>query len=323
MLLSLCALVVGLALLVWSADRFIDGAAASARHFGMPPLLIGMLVVGFGTSLPEMVVSAIAAWQDNPGLALGNAYGSNITNIALILGVTALVAPIAVNSSIIRKELPLLMFISVMSGLLLWDDRLTWLEGCLLLAGFFGLIAWSIFSAIRSHDDPLEQEMQAELAEHPDMSLKIAMLWTLAGLFLLVVSSRLLVWGAVSIAQSLGVSDLIIGLTIVALGTSLPELASSVVAARKGEHDIALGNIIGSNMFNLLAVVGIAAVISPTNISPELLSRDWLMMMVLTLLLFAMCYGFRAKGRINRWEGALLLLAYLGYTGWLVYSALS
>ncbi len=323
MLLSLCALVVGLALLVWSADRFIDGAAASARHFGMPPLLIGMLVVGFGTSLPEMVVSAIAAWQDNPGLALGNAYGSNITNIALILGVTALVAPIAVNSSIIRKELPLLMFISVMSGLLLWDDRLTWLEGCLLLAGFFGLIAWSIFSAIRSHDDPLEQEMQAELAEHPDMSLKIAMLWTLAGLFLLVVSSRLLVWGAVSIAQSLGVSDLIIGLTIVALGTSLPELASSVVAARKDEHDIALGNIIGSNMFNLLAVVGIAAVISPTNISPELLSRDWLIMMVLTLLLFAMCYGFRAKGRINRWEGALLLLAYLGYTGWLVYSALS
>lgn len=322
MLMPLLAIIVGFALLVWSADRFVEGAAASAKYFGMSPLLIGMLIVGFGTSLPEMVVSAIAAWQGNPGLALGNAYGSNITNVALILGVTALIAPIAVHSGVVRKELPLLTAIGLFSGWQLWDGELSRTDGIVLILGFFTLIGWSIFTAIRNRDDVLGEEIDDELEEHP-MPLKQALLWTIVGLVLLVISSRILVWGAVSIAHSLGVSDLIIGLTIVALGTSLPELAASVIAARKGEHDIALGNVLGSNMFNLLAVAGIAGIINPLQVSPEILSRDWPVMMGLTLALFVMAYGFRGAGRINRMEGTVLLCSYIGYTGWLVYSVLS
>lgn len=322
MLMPLLAIIVGFALLVWSADRFVEGAAASAKHFGMSPLLIGMLIVGFGTSLPEMVVSAIAAWQGNPGLALGNAYGSNITNVALILGVTALIAPIAVHSGVVRKELPLLAAIGLFSGWQLWDGELSRTDGIVLVLGFFILVGWSIFTAIRNRDDVLGEEIDGELEERP-MPLKQAMMWTAAGLVLLVISSRILVWGAVSIAHTLGVSDLIIGLTIVALGTSLPELAASIIAARKGEHDIALGNVLGSNMFNLLAVAGIAGIINPLQVSPEILTRDWPVMMGLTLALFVLAYGFRGAGRINRVEGGLLLCSYIGYTAWLVYSVLS
>jgi len=322
MLLSIVALVVGLALLAWSADRFIDGSSASARHFGMSPLLVGMLVVGFGTSLPEMVVSAFASFDGNPGLALGNAYGSNITNIALVLGVTALIAPIVVNSSIIRKEMPLLIAITLLSGALFLDGHMSRLDGFILILGFFGMIGWSIYAAKRGKTDALDAELQEELAE-PSMTLKQALIWTLVGLVLLAVSSRMLVWGSVNIAEALGVSELIIGLTIVALGTSLPELAASVVAARKGENDIALGNVIGSNMFNLLAVAGIAGLIHPIEVESELMNRDWIVMMGLTLVLFAMAYGLRGRGRINRMEGGLLLLAYVAYTSWLIYSALA
>ncbi len=322
MLMPLLAIIAGFALLVWSADRFVEGAAASAKHFGMSPLLIGMLIVGFGTSLPEMVVSAIAAHQGNPGLALGNAYGSNITNAALILGVTALVAPIAVNSGVVKKELPLLAGIGLLSGWQLWDGELSRADGMILIAGFFALVGWSIFTAMRNRDDALGNEVDDELTEHP-MPLNKALFWTVLGLVLLVISSRILVWGAVSIAHTLGVSDLIIGLTIVALGTSLPELAASVIAARKGEHDIALGNVLGSNMFNLLAVAGIAGIIHPLEVSPEVLSRDWPVMMGLTLALFLMAYGFRGEARINRLEGSLLLSSYVAYTGWLVYGVLN
>ncbi|MBU0656029.1 MAG: calcium/sodium antiporter [Gammaproteobacteria bacterium] len=321
MLMPLLAIIAGFALLVWSADRFVEGAAASAKHFGMSPLLIGMLIVGFGTSLPEMVVSAIAAHQGNPGLALGNAYGSNITNVALILGLTALIAPIAVHSGVVRKELPLLAGIGLFSGWQLWDGELSRTDAIVLVMGFFALVGWSIFTAIRNRNDALGTEIDDELIEHP-MPLKRAMFWTGVGLVLLVISSRILVWGAVSIAHELGVSDLIIGLTIVALGTSLPELAASIIAARKGEHDIALGNVLGSNMFNLLAVVGIAGVIHPLEVSLEILTRDWPVMMGLTLALFVMAYGFRGEGRINRLEGGFLLCSYLAYTGWLAYSVM-
>lgn len=317
MLMSLLAIVAGFALLVWSADRFVDGAAATAKHFGMSALLIGILIVGFGTSLPEMVVSAIAAWEGNPGLSLGNAYGSNITNIALILGVTGLIAPITVHSGVIKKEIPLLLGIGLFSGWQLWDGELSRADGIILIAGFFTLIGWSIFSALRNRHDNLGKEMNGQLEEHP-MPLKPALLWTLIGLTLLVISSRILVWGAVNIAHELGVSDLIIGLTIVALGTSLPELAASVIAARKGEHDIALGNVLGSNMFNLLAVAGIAGVIHPLHVSPEILTRDWPVMMGLIMLLFVMAYGFGKEGRINRPEGAALLACYIAYNSWLL-----
>ena len=274
MVLYLAAIIAGFVILVWSADKFVEGAASTAKHLGMPSLLIGILIVGFGTSAPEMVVSAIAAMEGNPALALGNALGSNIVNIALILGVTAIVAPITVNSKIVKKEIPLLLLIVLASGYLLFDNTLTLGEGIVLISGFFTLIAWSIVSAFRGRGDTLEAEMDSELIEH-EMSLKAGIIWLIIGLVLLIASSRLLVWGAVGVAHEFGVSDLIIGLTIVALGTSLPELAASVIAARKGEHDIAIGNVVGSNMFNILAVIGITTIIAPMNGIPvEVVSRD-------------------------------------------------
>ena len=318
MVLYLLAIIAGFAILVWSADKFVDGAAAAAKHLGMTSLLIGILIVGFGTSAPEMVVSAIAAMEGNPALALGNALGSNIVNIALILGVTAIVAPITVNSKIVRKEIPLLLLIVLFSGYLLLDNELTFNEGLVLLFGFFSLIAWSIYAAIKGKGDALESDMDDELIEH-DMSLKTGIIWLIIGLVLLIASSRLLVWGAVGVAQEFGVSDLIIGLTIVALGTSLPELAASVIAARKGEHDIAIGNVVGSNMFNILAVIGIATVIAPMNNIPlEVLHRDWLVMLALTMALLVMAYGFKKKeGRITRIEGMFLIVCYVAYNTYL------
>ena len=318
MIFYLASIVFGFALLVWSADRFVDGAASTAKHLGMPSLLIGILIVGFGTSAPEMVVSAIAAYEGNPGLALGNAIGSNIVNIALILGITAIVAPIAVNSKIVKKEIPLLLLIVLFTGYLLLDNTLTLFEGVILLAGFFALVLWSVFAAFRSRGDSFEDQMDIELNEDI-MSLKVGIMWLVFGLILLIASSRLLVWGAVGVANSFGVSDLIIGLTIVALGTSLPELAASVMAARKGEHDIAIGNVVGSNMFNLLAVIGIAVIIAPMNSIPlEVLQRDWTIMLLLTIALFVMAYGFRGRdGRINRVEGTILILCYAAYNTYL------
>ncbi|WP_346838369.1 calcium/sodium antiporter [Microbulbifer sp. SAOS-129_SWC] len=317
MLLALLAIIAGFALLVWSADRFVEGAAATAGHAGMPPLLIGMVIVGFGTSAPEMVVSAMAALDGSPGLALGNAYGSNIANTGLILGATAIMIPLSVHSKIVRKELPLLLAISCLTGAFLWDGQLARWEALVLLAGFFGLIGWSIVSALRGKGDVLEGEMAGELQTH-EMSLGRALFWVVVGLALLLVSSRILVWGAVTIAHALGVSDLVIGLTIVALGTSLPELAATVIAARKGEHDIAIGNVVGSNMFNLLAVVGIAGAIAPmSGVPSEVLTRDWPTVVGMTVALFIFAYGFRGEGRINRWEGALLLLSYIAYNAYL------
>lgn len=322
MLLPILAILGGFVLLVWSADRFVEGAAAAARHAGMPSLLIGMVIVGFGTSAPEMVVSAMAAVDGNPDLALGNALGSNIVNTGLILGVTALVVPIAVHSKIVRKELPLLFVIGLALGGLLWNGSLSRPDSILLLIGFFALIGWSIYSAMKGRGDALELDTEQELEAH-SMPLGRAVFWLVLGLALLLVSSRVLVWGAVSIAEALGVSDLIIGLTIVALGTSLPELAASVMAARKGEHDIAIGNVVGSNMFNLLAVVGIAGVIAPMpTVASEVLSRDWLVMMAMTVALFVMAYGFKGEGRINRLEGAGLLAAYAAYNTLLVVTVL-
>ena len=318
MILYLAAIIAGFAILVWSADKFVEGAASTAKHLGMPSLLIGILIVGFGTSAPEMVVSAIAAMEGNPALALGNALGSNIVNIALILGVTAIVAPITVNSKIVKKEIPLLLLIVLASGYLLLDNTLTLTEGIILISGFFTLIAWSIVSAFRGRGDTLETEMDSELIEH-EMTLKAGIMWLVIGLVLLIASSRLLVWGAVGVAHEFGVSDLIIGLTIVALGTSLPELAASVIAARKGEHDIAIGNVVGSNMFNILAVIGIATIIAPMNgIPAEVLNRDWIVMLALTIALLVMSYGFRNKeGKITRIKGFALIICYIAYNSYL------
>ena len=319
MLWPVLAVFVGLIVLVWSADRFVDGAAATARHLGMPTLLIGMVIIGFGTSAPEMVVSALAALQGNPGLALGNGFGSNITNIALILGLTAILAPIAVQSRILKAELPVLMGATLLVGALLYDLEISRLDAWIMLIVFFAIMGWSIWRGMREPKDALADDIAHELNED-QMPLGKAMIWLLIGLALLIASSRLLVWGAVDIASALGVSDLIIGLTIVAIGTSLPELASSIIAVRKNEHDLAIGNVIGSNLFNTLAVVGIAGAIHPLSVAAEVLTRDWVVMTGLTVSLFVLGYGVLGRGRINRIEGALLLAAYAGYAGYLFYT---
>ncbi|PKM10292.1 MAG: calcium/sodium antiporter [Gammaproteobacteria bacterium HGW-Gammaproteobacteria-3] len=321
MLLPLAMIIAGLVLLVWSADRFVEGASAVAFYAGMSPLLIGMVIVGFGTSAPEMTVSVIAAVQGNPGLALGNAYGSNIANIALILGVVALIAPVTVHSQVIRKELPVLVGVTLFAFWQLRDGALTRWDAVFLLVVFLGVMGWTIYQGLSSKSDELGQEISEELQTHP-MTLFKALFGLVVGLLLLIASSRMLVWGAVSIAQSLGVSDLIIGLTIVAVGTSLPELASSIIAVRKGESDIAIGNVIGSNLFNTTAVVGLAGVIEPMNIPAEILIRDWPMTALLTAVLFVMGYSRQGEGRISRIEGALLLMAFSGYTGYLMYQIL-
>lgn len=322
MLSASIAVVTGLILLLWSADRFVEGAASIARHFGMSALLIGMLIVGFGTSAPEMLVSALASMQGNPGIALGNAYGSNIANIALILGITALVSPIAVKSSVLRKELPILLAVTGIAAWQLADGQVTRIEGFVLLGVFAVVMGRSCWRGMRSPDDALSVEFEKELVEHA-MPLRRAFLWLLIGLIVLVASSRLLVWGAVEIALGFGVSDLVIGLTVIAIGTSLPELASSLMAARKGEHDIALGNVVGSNLFNTLAVVGIAGTIHPMIPDPAVLSRDLPVMVLLTVLLLVLGYGRHGKGRINRIEGGLLLTCYVAYTTYLVVSVMA
>ncbi len=321
MLLAIVALLAGLALLVWSADRFVLGAAALARHLGMKPLLIGIIVIGFGTSAPEMLVSALSALEGSPGIALGNAYGSNIANIALILGVTALLSPVIVHSSVLKKELPMLTGILVLSLLLIMDLTISRIDSFILIVVFAMLMGWTVYQGTRNPSDPLTQEIALEAAQ-TSLPFKWSLFWLVTGLVLLITSSRILVWGAVTIAHIFGVSDVIIGLTIVAVGTSLPELASSVAAARRGEHDMALGNVLGSNMFNTLAVVGISGLIKPYAVDLEILTRDMPIMLALTVSLFVFGYGFRGRqGRINRIEGIVLLLLYGGYLAWLVRTA--
>ncbi len=318
MTLAFVAVLLGLALLVYGADRFVEGSAATARYLKMPPLLIGMVVVGFGTSAPEMVVSALAASQGNPGLALGNAYGSNITNIGLILGLTAVISPLTVHSQVLRKELPILTAVTAVAAFQLWDGGVSRLESLVLIGLFGGLMAWTVWQGMRRQADALGREVKQEL-ESKATPVARAVVWLIAGLALLIGSSRILVWGAVEIAHGFGVSDLVVGLTVVAVGTSLPELASSLSAIRKGEHDIALGNVLGSNLFNTLAVVGIAGTIDPMTVGREVLSRDISVMTGLTVSIFLFGYGFRgAGGRINRLEGGALLASYIGYTWYLL-----
>lgn len=322
MLLATLAILFGLPVLLWSAGKFVGGGAAIANHFGVSPLLIGMLIIGFGTSAPEIIVSIIAATQGNSGLALGNAYGSNIANIALILGVTAIISPIAVRSEIIRKELPVMLGIMFFAAWQLFDLSLSKDDAFSLIGLFILLISWSVYQGITGDSDALADEVSDELNGQSE-SLKMNIVWLLVGLALLIGSSRLLVWGAVEIATLYGVSDTIIGLTIIAIGTSLPELASSLMAVKKGEHDMALGNVIGSNMFNTLAVVGIAGMIQPMEVTSDFLYRDVGVMLVLSLVLFVFCIGIKRQGRINRFEGGALTAAYVAYTYMLVQAAFS
>jgi len=316
MIESWLAIIFGLIFLVLSADRFVMGASATARNFGVSPLIIGMIIVGFGTSAPEIFVGAIAALGENPGMAVGNALGSNIANVGLVVGVAALISPLTVESNILKREFPLLFVVTGFAYWVMSDSVLSRIDGVVLLIGTAAMIAWLFKLGLSdNHKDPLKTEFESE--QPAPMSTRHGLLWTLGGLVILILSSHTLVWGAVNVAQAFGVSDLIIGLTIIAIGTSLPEVAVSVTAALKKEHDIVIGNIIGSNMFNLLAVLGVASTISPSTLQPEVLSRDFLVMTVFTIALFAMAYGFTGKGRINRFEAILLLLAYVSYLFWL------
>lgn len=321
MWIQLAALVAGFGLLVWSADRFVMGAAGTARNLGVSPLLIGLTVVGFGTSAPEILVSIIASLQGNAGLAIGNAIGSNIANVALILGTTALVVPLSVHSRIVRRELPILIGIALVAFLMLRDATLDFHDGLVLMAGLVVIIGYIVYVGLNTRDarDPMAAEYAAEIPA--DLSLGQSLWWLALGLVILVGSSRLLVWAAVGIAQEFGVSDLVIGLTIVALGTSLPELAASIASALKNEPDIAIGNVVGSNMFNLLAVLGIPGILSPGPVDPQVLTRDMPIMTALTVALLLMAYGVRGEGRINRFEGALLVAAYAGYQTLLYFTA--
>ena len=320
MLLATAAIVTGLVLLVWAADRFVLGAAALARNLGVSPLLVGLTVVGFGTSAPEIVIATIASLQGNPGLAVGNAIGSNIANIALILGGTALIVPLTVRSDILRKEYPILLFASLAVFVLLLDQTLERVNAILMGVGLVVCMLLLIrLGRQRSGPDALADELEAEIPS--GLSSSAAVGWFLLGLTLLILSSRLVVWGAVDIATALGVSDLLIGLTIVAVGTSLPELAASIMSALKNEPDLAIGNVIGSNLWNLLAVLTIPGLLAPGTVATEVLERDIPVMLGLTVALYAMGRGERTHGDINRVEGALLVSCFIAYQGWLVWLA--
>ena len=314
------AIVVGLGLLVWGAERFVHGAAAIAQNFGVPPLIIGLTVVGIGTSAPEILISIVAASQGNPALAVGNALGSNIANIALVLGITAIVMPLSVKSETLRREYPIMFIIMLVALMLVMDKHLGQMDGLILISGLFVMLYWMIQTAKNQKLDPMESEFEQEI---PEISTQKAFLWFTIGLILLIISSRGLVWGSVNIAKAAGISDLVIGLTIVAIGTSLPELAASVMSALKKEHDIAVGNIIGSNMFNLLVVFGIPGLMSPNIIDDAVLERDFPFMIGLSIALFIMAYGFKGEGRINRYEGSMLLIGYIAYMVVLYYTAVA
>jgi len=318
--MPLVALIGGIVLLVISADKFVEGAATCAKIVGLPPLLIGMIVIGFGSSMPEMVISGLSASGGNPGLALGNAFGSNIANIALILGITALISPISVQSRVPQRELPYLLMLTAFAALLFYDDGyLSKSDGWSLMMLFLLIMAWSIYEGMTAPSDALGESVDAEYIDR--MSGRKALIYMILGLIFLVISSRILVWGGVEIATMMGISDLIIGLTIVAIGTSLPELAAAIAAVRKNEHELALGNVIGSNMFNTSIVVGITGTLAPTALDPDLLQRDLVVVIILTIAMTISAWNFSGRGgRINRWEGGLLLFTYVFYTAMLVVS---
>jgi len=324
MLLSLAAIVVGLALLIWSADEFVDGATAIAKHLGVSSLIIGITIVGFGTSAPEILVSVIAVLEDTPDLAIGNALGSNIANIGLILGVTAVLVAVPINRDILKREFPLLLIATVVMVWCLYDLQLDLLDGLMLMT-LLVIMLWYMVDIHRNNasenNDDREQPGDDEGAEA--MSQAAATGWMVLGLVILVSSSKLLVWGASNVALALGVSELIIGLTIVALGTSLPELAASISSLKKGVPDLAVGNVIGSNLFNSLAVIGIPAILTSFKINEQVLYRDLPVVAGLTLLLYLLSrFPLSLPHYLTRIKGVLLLTCFVIYQLYLYYEVI-
>ncbi len=314
MLLYFAMVICGISLLVWSADRFTDGAAAIARNFGISPLIVGLTIVAMGSSAPEVVVSINAALNGTPGLAIGNAIGSNIANIAMVLGIAALVTPLRVQSNILKREIPVLFGFMLLTLALLIDLKLSFIDGFILIICLVGYLIWLTKTAVKSRNkqDLMLQEIVEELPDQ--MPNGKAMFWVVIGLILLQVSSNLLVLGATNIAHIYHVSDFVIGITIVAVGTSLPELAASVTGVMKGEHELAIGNVIGSNIFNLLAVLGIPGLINGARIESSILQIDYALMFGLTLAMSIMAWGRKGQpGEITRLEGGILLTCFIFY----------
>ena len=319
MWVNLLLMIVGFAVLIWSADRFLSGAAATATNLGVSNIVIGLTVVSLGTSAPEIVVALIAALEGNAILAIGNAIGSNIANVGLVLGITAIVAPLPFSQNVRRRELPWLLGATVLAIVLIFDRELSFTDGVFLLAGL-AYILWRLLRSERDAD-PAESALASELEELPEMKQSSALFWLFAGLAALLASAQLLVYAATQIALDLGISSMIIGLTIVAIGTSLPELAATVGAAMKGQPDIAIGNIVGSNILNILAVLAVPALISTTGLDFSALWRDSGMMLALTLMLALFAYGMNSRAVITRFEGLVMLLAWIGYNLLLIQQA--
>jgi cation:H+ antiporter len=314
---NLLLVIAGLVLLIWGADRFVHGAAATARNLGIAPLMIGLTVVAFATSAPEILVSIVAALQGEPGLAFGNAIGSNIVNIGLVLGMTAMIRPIRLESATLRREMPALLAVSLLTVSLFLDSFLSRVDGIVMLTGLVIVMVWLARLGLRSSaNDPIAMDYEAEIPT--DVSMPMALVWLVVGLGTLLVGADLLVDGAIGIAKMLGVSEVVIGITIVALGTSLPELAVSLASALKGEYGLAIGNIVGSNIFNLLAVIGVAATIEPAALASTVLSLHIFVMVAFTLVLFAMTYDYDGKAQLSRVEGFALLAAYIAYDGYVI-----
>jgi cation:H+ antiporter len=309
----------GCALLAWGADRFIAGSVGIAKRFGLSPLIIGVVLIGFGTTFPEIVVAVIASMHHHPDIAIGNAVGSCITNIGLILGIALLVSPIVVRSSLLKREFPLLMLIVIAVGLLLFKQHLTYWDGVLLL---IILCLYLVFLMYYVPKDTLMEQAAVEetaiVSKNEPPKFSLAIMWWVIGLLLLFVSSELVVDAATKVARWLHMSELVIGLTIVAVGTSLPELAATIITARRKQYDIAMGNIIGSNVFNLLAVLAMPALISPSRLSPILLSRDYATVIGLTVLLWALSVLPPRRMRLGMGAGVLLIACYMGYIVWVI-----
>ncbi|AGQ33016.1 Inner membrane protein yrbG [Serratia liquefaciens] len=319
MFLAIALLIVGLFLLVYGADRLVYGAAVISRSLGVPPLIIGMTIVGIGTSLPELFVSTTAALNGQIDMAVGNVLGSNITNILLILGVAALIHPLAARSEVLRRELPLMLAVTVLCGFVLMDGTLSRLDGVLLLAAaavFILLMLKIARLAQREGSDSLTVEQIAELPQ--DSSNTVAILWLVLAFIILPLSSKMVVDNATVIAHYFGMSELVVGLTVIAIGTSLPELATSIAGALKGEDDMAIGNIIGSNIFNTVIVLGVPALLSPGTVDGAAFHRDYWVMLAVSIVLSALCIG--RKHRIGHLAGALLLCGFIAYLAVLFFN---
>lgn len=317
MFIQVLILLVALVVLVWSADKFVFGASSLARNLGISPMIIGLTIVAMGSSAPEMMVAATASLQDNPNTAIGNAIGSNITNIALVLGITALLQPLTVSSSTVKREIPLILAVTALAYWMLSDYHFSFTEGLILIIGFFAYIVTLLVITLKRAkkapvDDPLILGAESDV---PDaVSTGMSVLWLVVGMIFLPLSASYLIDSAEFIARSFGISDLVIGLTVVAIGTSLPELAASIASIVKKEDDLALGNIIGSNIFNILAVLSLTGLIAPGDIDEKAATRDAPIMLGVTLLLFVICFTRKLGNfRITRLKGLLLLGVFIAY----------